>query len=89
MKKNDLATSKHQIDWLITLVPLTLIVVLCILFFCMPEQSNTVISQIRFFFRRYFRHLLFSYWLRDISPFHFYRRIPLWQYSIRKSKRKT
>lgn len=49
MKKNDLATSKHQIDWLITLVPLTLIVVLCILFFCMPEQSNTVISQIRFF----------------------------------------
>lgn len=49
MKKNDFATSKQQIDWLITLVPLTLIVVLCILFFCMPEQSNTVISQIRFF----------------------------------------
>ena len=49
MKKNDFTTSKQQIDWLITLVPLTLIVVLCILFFCMPEQSNTVISQIRFF----------------------------------------
>lgn len=49
MRKNDSTASKHKIDWLITLVPLTLIIVLCILFFYMPEQSNTVISQIRFF----------------------------------------
>lgn len=38
-----------KVDWMITLVPLTIIIVLCILFFCMPEQSNAVISQIRFF----------------------------------------
>ena len=38
-----------KVDWMITLVPLTIIIVLCILFFCMPDQSNAVISQIRFF----------------------------------------
>ncbi len=39
-----------KIDWMITLVPLGVIVVLCILFFFMPEQSNQVLSQVRFFF---------------------------------------
>lgn len=39
-----------QIDWMITLVPLAVIVVLCILFFIMPEQSNAVLSKIRYFF---------------------------------------
>ena len=38
-----------KVDWMIALVPLTIIIVLCILFFCMPDQSNAVISQIRFF----------------------------------------
>ena len=41
---------KKKIDWLVTLVPLTIIVGLCILFFFLPEQSNVVLSQIRFFF---------------------------------------
>lgn len=41
---------KKQIDWLITLVPLLLIIGLCVLFFLLPEQSNSVLSQIRFFF---------------------------------------
>lgn len=49
MKQNNSATSEHKIDWLITLLPLMLIILLCILFFYAPEQSNTVISQIRFF----------------------------------------
>ncbi len=40
----------RQIDWMITLVPLAIIIVLCILFFVMPEQSNVVLSQIRYFF---------------------------------------
>lgn len=40
--------NKGKIDWLITLVPLTLIVGLSILFFAFPEQSNTVLSQVRF-----------------------------------------
>lgn len=37
-----------KIDWMITLFPLGLVIILCVLFFVMPEQSNTVISQIRF-----------------------------------------
>ena len=46
-------TSKHlnkkqNIDWMITLLPLILIIGLCILFFCMPEQSNTILGKIRF-----------------------------------------
>ena len=37
---------KEKIDWIITLVPLFLIIALCVLFFFMPEQSNKVLSQI-------------------------------------------
>ena len=39
-----------KIDWMITLVPLAIVIALCILFFFAPEQSNAVLSQIRFFF---------------------------------------
>lgn len=39
-----------KIDWMITLVPLGIIIALSVLFFFMPEQSNMVLSQIRFFF---------------------------------------
>lgn len=35
---------------MITLLPLGLIIALCILFFFLPEQSNAVLTQIRFFF---------------------------------------
>ena len=38
-----------KIDWMITLVPLSIVIVLCILFFFAPEQSNAVLSQVRFF----------------------------------------
>ena len=41
---------RKKIDWMITLVPLGIIIVLCALFFFMPEQSNKVLGQIRFFF---------------------------------------
>lgn len=41
---------RKKIDWMITLVPLGIILVLCALFFFMPEQSNKVLGQIRFFF---------------------------------------
>lgn len=47
-KKKRLEQEYNRIDWMITLLPLGIIVVLCILFFCMPEQSNKVLSQIRF-----------------------------------------
>ena len=35
---------------MITLVPLVIVIALCILFFFAPEQSNAVLSRIRFFF---------------------------------------
>ena len=41
---------QKNIDWMITLVPLGLVVALCVVFFSMPEQSNAVLGQIRFFF---------------------------------------
>ena len=39
-----------EIDWMITLVPLAIIGGLSLLFFIFPEQSNVVLSQVRFFF---------------------------------------
>ena len=42
--------NENKIDWMITLLPLCLILVLCFVFFVAPEQSNVVLSQIRFFF---------------------------------------
>ena len=39
-----------KIDWLITLVPLAIIIILCLVFFFVPVQSNEVLSKIRFFF---------------------------------------
>ena len=41
---------EKKIDWMITLVPLVLVVGLSVLFFLLPEQSNQVLSQIRFLF---------------------------------------
>lgn len=40
---------KGKIDWIITIVPLFLISGLSILFFILPDESNTVLSYIRFF----------------------------------------
>ena len=42
--------ANKQIDWLITLLPLGLIVLLCLVFFVAPDQSNEILSRIRFFF---------------------------------------
>lgn len=41
---------KGEIDWLITLLPLGIVIALCILFFLVPEKSNDILSQIRFLF---------------------------------------
>lgn len=48
--KNKITGNKKQIDWMITLIPLAIVVVLCMLFVFMPGESNTVLSQIRFLF---------------------------------------
>lgn len=46
MKDNQ---ERKKIDWMITLLPLSIVVMLSILFFFRPEESNMVLSQIRFF----------------------------------------
>ena len=47
--KNTTSGTK-RIDWMITLVPLLLVVGLCVVFMILPEQASAVLSQIRFFF---------------------------------------
>ncbi|MDO4943486.1 MAG: BCCT family transporter, partial [Lachnospiraceae bacterium] len=47
--KKILHRKQGKIDWLITLLPFCIVVALSILFFFMPEQSNIVLSKIRFF----------------------------------------
>lgn len=42
--------STHKIDWLITLVPLAIVTTLCLVFFFLPEESNMILSRVRFFF---------------------------------------
>lgn len=36
------SAERSKIDWMITLVPLAIVVALCIVFFFAPEQSNVV-----------------------------------------------
>ena len=47
---NKLSQERGKIDWMITLVPLAIVVVLCVVFFIMPEQSSVVLSRVRFLF---------------------------------------
>lgn len=42
--------NKKKIDWIITLVPIVMIVAISLFFFIMPEQSNDVLGSVRFFF---------------------------------------
>ena len=49
-KKTINKTNHKRIDWMITLVPFALIMGLAVFLFIFPEQSNVVISQVRFFF---------------------------------------
>lgn len=50
MKKTlPLKMENGKIDWMITLVPLGLILALSALFICIPEESNQALTQIRFF----------------------------------------
>lgn len=40
----------RRIDWMITLVPLTLVLLMCLIFFFWPDRSNATLSRVRFFF---------------------------------------
>ena len=48
MNNKKQSANPHNIDWMITLLPLIMIIGLCVLFFSFPTQSNTVLSNIRF-----------------------------------------
>jgi len=48
--QNSKSKEQGKIDWMITLLPLGIVVALSILFFLMPQQSNEVLSKIRFVF---------------------------------------
>lgn len=41
--------NQNKIDWIITILPFSLIIALCLLFVTMPKQSNHILNQIRFF----------------------------------------
>lgn len=41
---------KSKIDWLITLLPLLIVVTLSVIFFVLPSQASNVLGKIRFFF---------------------------------------
>lgn len=47
---NNKSVDKKRVDWMITLLPLGIIIALCVLFLVAPEQSNEVLSKVRFFF---------------------------------------
>lgn len=47
-KETVLKQERGKIDWMITLVPLAMVVGMSLLFFLFPEQSNAVISRIRY-----------------------------------------
>ena len=49
MKPNAIQ-EKGKVDWMITLVPLGLVVALCMVFFFLPEESSAILSEIRFLF---------------------------------------
>ena len=51
MSEKSLKTAdRSRIDWMITLVPFVLIMLLAAYLFIFPEQGNAIISQVRFFF---------------------------------------
>lgn len=50
MKETDNKPNSKRIDWLVTIVPFTVIIAIVVLLFALPNQSNDVISKIRFFF---------------------------------------
>ena len=41
---------KGKIDWMITMVPMLLVVSLALVFFFLPKQTNDIVGKVRFFF---------------------------------------
>ena len=47
-KKTSIKTESGRIDWMITILPLAMVVIMSLLFFLFHEQTNLVISRIRY-----------------------------------------
>lgn len=47
-EKIQIKKESSRIDWMITLLPLAIVIALSILFFFLPEQSNKILAQIRY-----------------------------------------
>ena len=76
--------NRQKIDWVITLLPMISISGLSALFFIMPEESNRVLSSIRFFFGDTIGHLLLSDRFGDIFHLPLFLLFPLRKYCIRR-----
>lgn len=48
IKATSVKVEKSRIDWMITLLPLAIIVGMSLLFFFLPEESNAIIAQVRY-----------------------------------------
>ena len=83
--ENQTRNKKVQIDWMITIVPLTIVIALCILFFFLPEQSNIVLGKIRFFWR-YVWNILSYYWTWNFYFIFIYRLFKIWKYCSRTAR---
>ena len=47
--KKEKQKEENTIDWIITSIPVAFVIILCLIFFVIPEKSNEILSKIRFF----------------------------------------
>ena len=84
-KQSGKIRKKGQIDWMITLLPLGLIAALSILFFLLPEQSNTVLAKVRFFLGDTFGVYYLAIGLGGFSALFVSGIFKIWRYCVRRA----
>lgn len=84
-KQSGKIRKKGQIDWMITLLPLGLIAALSILFFLLPEQSNTVLAKRTLLLGRYLWSLLSCNWPWRFSALFVSGIFKIWRYCVRRA----
>ena len=76
--KKEKQKEENTIDWIITSIPVAFVIILCLIFFVIPEKSNEILSKIRFFLGAW--KLLSYYWLGHFCYINIYCRIKVWKY---------
>ena len=84
-KQSGKIRKKGQIDWMITLLPLGLIAALSILFFLLPEQSNTIFGEGTLLLGRYLWSLLSCNWPWRFSALFVSGIFKIWRYCVRRA----